>query len=205
MAQTRVVIAFGDSITWGFGDGNARCPGDPNGPPRAGGYPPRLTNRLGDSGIPNEIRNEGACGEVTAGGVTRLPTVLEQNPDTDVVVIMEGTNDISDRDISTESMRANIATMVQTALDAEIWPVLASPIPRSPEAAGSNDRAGFLTSLIREDAMEAGIDFANPFNDMIDIVDLYDRFYADPYHPNAAGYGLLTDILEPATVAALDR
>ena len=40
-----------------------------------------------------------------------LPGVLRNNPETDVVIVMEGTNDLSDRDISTEAMRFNIEAM----------------------------------------------------------------------------------------------
>ncbi|MCG8457975.1 MAG: GDSL-type esterase/lipase family protein [Holophagales bacterium] len=197
-AQEARVLAFGDSITHGLGDGNVSCNGSP------GGYPPRLSDRIENRGRPNNFRTRGVCGETTSQGVSRLPGVLSSNSDRHVVILMEGTNDLSNPSISVESMRFNINTMVQRVLDEGMQPVLAAPIPRAPEA-GSNARTGFLTSLLRGEAADAGIDFAETYDDLLNVRDLYDRFYSDPFHPNSSGYGLVAASLEDPTFSAIER
>ncbi|MEM6796872.1 MAG: GDSL-type esterase/lipase family protein [Acidobacteriota bacterium] len=195
---TPVVVAFGDSITQGFGDDGISCDGAP------GGYPPRLRSRLSSRGLETEMRISAVCGELTSEGLTRLDGVLANNADARVIILMEATNDLSSPSISTQSMLFNLQDMVEKSLAAGIRPVLSSVVPRAPEA-GSNARTGFLTSLLMDYARDAAIDFADPYNALIGIRDLYDRFYAEPFHPNAAGYGLVADALVEATTEALDR
>ena len=105
-AQEARVLAFGDSITHGLGDGSVSCNGSP------GGYPPRLSDRIENRGRANNFRTRGVCGETTSQGVSRLPGVLSASSDRQVVILMEGTNDLSNPSISVESMRFNINTMV---------------------------------------------------------------------------------------------
>ncbi|MEO1368791.1 MAG: GDSL-type esterase/lipase family protein, partial [Acidobacteriota bacterium] len=192
-----VIVAFGDSITRGFGDGNVSCfSGSP------GGYPPRLASRLEAQGLDIDMRSSGVCGELTSQGVTRIDGVLNQNADADVIVIMEGTNDLSNNGISTESMRFNINTMAEKAMDRLVQPVIASPIPRGPEG-GSNARTGFLAALLKEDTDAADIDFADQFNGLINVSNLFSRFYFDAFHPNSSGYDLVAgQMFDPVFAAA---
>ena len=193
-----VVVAFGDSITHGLGDGAVSCSGS------SGGYPPRLRTSLANQGTDIEIRTFGICGELTSSGVTRIDSVLSGNADADVILIMEGTNDLSNNSISTQSMRFNLNEMVSKAQTAGLEPVLASPVPRAPEA-GSNARTGFLTSLLIQDTADDDIVFANPYDSLINVSNLYDNFYSDPFHPNGFGYGLLADVFIEPTRTALQR
>ena len=173
-------LAFGDSITHGLGATGISCSGRP------GGYPPLLEQRLAGRGLD--------------AGLSRIDQVLARN-DGDVVLIMEGTNDLSNNNISTESIRFNILAMVEKARDEGVLPVLAVPIPRSPEA-GNNARTGFLASLLRGDAQNRDIDFADTYGELIDVPNLYDRFYNDPFHPNDSGYSLLANIFVEPSIAA---
>lgn len=84
------VTGFGDSITYGVGDGIS--PGEDvpviaeSGSPR--GYPKRLTSILNLS-----VRNSGVPGEeLVAQGVWRIPDVVG-SAQVDTVVLMEGSND----------------------------------------------------------------------------------------------------------------
>lgn len=198
VAAQDVVLAFGDSITHGLGDGTVSCDG------ASGGYPPRLRNSLTNQGTAITTRNFGVCGERTSSGVSRIDNVLADNTDADVILIMEGTNDLSSNSISTQSMRFNLNAMVDKAEAAGIEPVLASPIPRAPEA-GTNERTGFLTALLRGDAEDQDIVFADPYASLISVSDLYTQFYADPFHPNGLGYGLLSNAFIEPTRTALQR
>lgn len=197
-AQT-TVLAFGDSITRGLGDGEVSCS---SGSP--GGYPPRLRSELSNRGLSTEIRTFGVCGELTSQGVTRIDQVLDENVDADVIVIMEGTNDLSNNSISTESMRFNLERMTEKSFAALVRPVLASPIPRAPEA-GSNTRTAFLAALLREDAEAADIDFSDQYNQLIGISNLFSNFYSDPFHPNSLGYGLVADRFVDPVLSAASR
>ncbi len=88
------VIAFGDSITYGVGDGYS-----PDeyveviaeiGEPR--GYPLRLSSLLGVSVLNAGVPGEGLAEDGTETGVARFPGVV-LGSDADVVIIAEGTND----------------------------------------------------------------------------------------------------------------
>jgi lysophospholipase L1-like esterase len=84
------VLAFGDSITYGVGDGIK--PGEYveeiTSSDNPGGYPRRLKNLLG---VP--VRNAGVPGEeLVASGVYRVASVVT-NSSADVVVLLEGSND----------------------------------------------------------------------------------------------------------------
>lgn len=199
-AQDLQVVAFGDSLTVGIGDNGDLLCADPN-----IGYPPRLENRLEDRGFDVEMINAGECGEVTADGLSRLDEVLEEYPDADLVIVMEGTNDLA-QTISVESMRFNIAQMTHKVLQADQRPVVASPPPRDPELWGSNARGAFLGSKIAEDAELTGIDFANQFDRFDSIDDVYDEHYTtDGLHLDASGYAYLAEGFLIPTLDAIDR
>ncbi len=195
-AQERV-FAFGDSITAGLGDtGITDCN-------TKGGYPPRLQSRLVNRGRDVVVLNRGLCNERTGGGVTRIDQVLAEGGD--AIIIMEGTNDIAHR-VSRPTIRFNLGVMVQKALDEDIVPVLSSVIPRGPGVIQDPDnvKTERLAMELRQDAAAAGITFADPFFDMIDIPNLFQTYYYNALHPNAAGYGLLRDTFENPAITALD-
>ena len=197
-AQVPLVLALGDSITHGLGDTGVSCFGS------SGGYPPRLRSSLQSRGRQVSTRTFGICGELSSGGVSRINNVLGQNPEADVILIMEGTNDLSNNNISIESIRFNINTMVDRAEAAGVVPVMASPIPRAPEG-GNNANTAYFRGLLRTDAENRNVVFADAYGGMIDIFDLYNRFYSDPYHPNSSGYDILAQVFLSPTEAALDR
>ncbi len=81
------VLGFGDSITYGVGDGIAEN-GEVPFTDGTGGYLPRLAEMLGVIVI-----NEGSPGEVLSpDGIERLPGAIKES-NADVVIIMEGYND----------------------------------------------------------------------------------------------------------------
>ena len=96
-------LAFGDSITLGNYDFQ-----------ELGGYPGRLTTLLGCTPGVCEVFNAGNSGEKTAGGVTRIDTVFDDDGPFDVMMLMEGTNDIF-RNRSVELAVANLGIMAAKA------------------------------------------------------------------------------------------
>lgn len=198
-AQNTVLLAFGDSITHGFGDNGVTCSGSPK------GYPPVLDSLLEAQGYPTRFVTSGVCGELTSEGVSRIDNVLRFAAG-DILLLMEGTNDLSDRGISTESMRFNLNAMAGMAVTRGYYPVLAAPTPRDERVTDvNNDRTAFLGSLLKQDAAANDWGWVPTFAEMINIPDLYDRFYADPFHPNRSGYSLMADIFLPEAREAIER
>jgi lysophospholipase L1-like esterase len=187
-AQTRY-IAFGDSITEGFGD-------DPQ-PDDRQGYPPRLEELLQRAGENAIVENHGLGGERTMEGLTRIDGVLAGGGD--VLLLMEGTNDIS-RNVSLETIRFNLDEMARKAEIAGLEVVHATCIPRLLRARhdSENIENQRLAQRIRHVAGTRGRRLADPFEELFGIANLYDRYYIpgnDPVgHPNPAGYDLLAQI-----------
>ncbi len=193
-------LAFGDSITAGHGDTGVLCPGNTI----FGGYPPRLRSRLGARGIDAEFLNFGVCGEKTTAGLTRIDSVLNQGGD--VIVIMEGTNDISGG-TSAETILFNLNEMAAKADLAGVEPLLVSAIPRGPDSGRdtNNSKTRTVADQLSLDAAAAGRAFADGFYVFFDRSDFFERFYFDQLHPNPTGYGILADSMVEAAVDAVTR
>lgn len=183
-AQEIRLLAFGDSITYGYGD--TSNPG--------GGYPPRLQRWLRQQGYDCVAETYGVGGETTASGLSRLDSVLENGGD--FLLLMEGTNDISQR-VGIETIRFNLDEMASRAEAAGIVPVHATVIPRIPTAPVDNTNAATsaLAHAIRELATETHRAVVDNFALYEDLPDVFDNYYyydpevADPVgHPNTDGY-----------------
>src|SRR5262245_47521512 len=94
----RVIVAFGDSLTAGFGV----APGE--------SYPSVLAARLRAEGYPYRVVNAGVSGDTTAGGLRRVDWALKADP---AIVILElGVNDaLRGQDLT--AVRANLDTLIQ--------------------------------------------------------------------------------------------
>jgi acyl-CoA thioesterase-1 len=79
-AASSRVLAFGDSLTAGYGL------------PAGEAFPVRLQARLTADGYPVQIANGGVSGDTTAGGLARLDWALADKPD--VVLVEFGANDM---------------------------------------------------------------------------------------------------------------
>ncbi len=199
-AADKRFLAFGDSITAGHGDTGVHCPGNTS----FGGYPPRLRSRLAAQGIDAELLNFGICGEDATEGVTRIDSVLEEGGD--VIVIMEGTNDISGG-TGTETILFSLNEMARKAEMAGVEPLLVSAIPRGPDSGrdSNNSRTQAVADQLEIDAAAAGWAFADGFYAFFDRSDFFNRFYYDQLHPNPTGYGILADNMVDAAVYAATR
>ena len=192
-------LAFGDSVTVGHGDGFV-CAQN-----QTGGYPPRLRSSLLSRGLEVEIANFGLCGELTVSGVTRIDSVLAAGGD--VIVIMEGTNDVS-AFVSAETILFNLEVMATKAESRGIEPLMASFVPRGPGSGTDSDntKTAFLAHQLGLDSAAKGRVFADPFASLIDLPNFFERFYHDPWHPNSAGYDIFTGaMVGPAEEAAERR
>lgn len=163
LSQEDVVVAFGDSITFGTGASPDES------------YPAVLEELIG-----RRVVNAGIPGEVTAGGLARLPDVLDREKPA-LVIIGLGGNDFL-RKLDKKQAAANLREMVRMAGEKGAAVVLlavpslglsASPDPLYREIAGE------FKAPLEEQALS-------------DI--LADRsLKADMIHPNAAGYRRLAE------------
>ncbi|HSF14167.1 MAG TPA: arylesterase [Vicinamibacteria bacterium] len=110
-SDQRKIIAFGDSLTAGFGIGLDEA------------YPAVLQEMIDREGYPYEVINAGVSGETSAGGVRRLSWVLDQ-PDVEAIILALGGND-GLRGLPPREMKKNLATMVEEAKSRDITVLLA--------------------------------------------------------------------------------
>jgi lysophospholipase L1-like esterase len=177
-------VAFGDSITEGIGD-------DPNRARK--GYPPRLETLLQQRGQAAEVRNEGLAGEATTEGVSRINQILQ--PGDDVLLLMEGTNDIGDQDISNESIAFNLDRIAERAEARGLTVVHATVIPRlNTNYDSTNIVTGDFNGRVRELAWSDERKLADPFEILLRQTSNLGQLYSDRLHPNTAGYDLLARI-----------
>lgn len=94
-----LILVLGDSLSAGYGL------------PRESGWVRLLEQRLRERGFPHQVVNAGVSGDTTAGGLTRLPALLERHP-TAILIIELGAND-GLRGITFEEIEANLTRLVQ--------------------------------------------------------------------------------------------
>jgi len=94
-----VILAFGDSLTAGFGVADKE------------NYPSRLQVILKQKGYPHRVVNAGVSGDTTAGGVRRISWLLQQKPR--IVILALGAND-GLRGLSLEEMYSNLKQIIAT-------------------------------------------------------------------------------------------
>ena len=96
-AKIPQVLAFGDSVTAGYGL------------PASEAFPARLQARLHGEGVDVKIVNAGVSGDTTTDGLARLDWSLADKPD--VVILALGANDAL-RGIDPKIVRANLDQMI---------------------------------------------------------------------------------------------
>jgi lysophospholipase L1-like esterase len=110
------IIAFGDSITRGYGS-------------NSGGYPPKLSDLLNSNGKPSIVGNFGIDGESTYEGLQRFDSVLGSFA-ANLILIQEGTNDIHNG-MSVQTTQWNLQGMIDKAKAAGVTPLLSTLTPET--------------------------------------------------------------------------
>lgn len=187
-AQTTRFMAFGDSLTVGFGDPGVPCVG----PGPTGGWTTRLRQRMNSDGLDVAVENFGLCGERTQAGLSRIDNVIARGGD--IVVVYEGTNDLSSPSLSVEGIRSRLWQMVDKVLDAGQVPILVAPPPRRSGGTAEN-RTAFLSFTLEQDAAERGVLFVDLYDGLLAIPNLF-NFYFDDLHTDGRGYDFATDVFE---------
>ncbi len=158
LAATDVVLAFGDSLTYGTG---AKAEDS---------YPVVLGQLIGRT-----VVRSGVPGEQTAGGLARLPEVLDEHKPRLVIVCLGG-NDMLRKGTPANieaNLRKILAEIKSRGLDAMLIGVPTPTLIANPPE--------FYSKLAKE--------FAIPYEGEIITSVLYKSdLKSDPIHPNAAGY-----------------
>jgi lysophospholipase L1-like esterase len=159
-------VAFGDSLTAGYGAGDG------------GGYPVQLSKRLG---FP--IQNLGEAGETSADGLKRIADVEALNPR--VVLLCFGGNDVL-QSIPRTQMFANIGAMIDRLHAHGSFVVLIGI--RGPSIVGDANAKGFK-KLAQEKKVKH-------VPNILDGVLSQPSLMSDYVHPNDAGYARIAERLE---------
>ena len=177
-AAERLILAFGDSLTAGYGL------------PEAEGFTAQLERALRARGLEVRVKNAGVSGDTTAGGRARLAWTLgDEKPD--LVLLELGANDAL-RGLDPEQMRRNLDAMLAELKRRELPVVLAgmqAPRNLGPEYREAYDRVfGELA-----EKYEAPL---YPF--FLDGVAMDPSLnQPDGLHPNAEGVAVIVERLAP--------
>ena len=168
LAPDAVVLAFGDSLTFGTG----ASPGD--------SYPAQLQALIG-----RKVVNAGVPGEVSAAGLARLPGVLDEVQPA-LLLLCHGGNDFL-RKLDEARTAENVRVMVDLARGRNIQVVLlATPKPTLPPSVpvfyreiAAESRVGFVESVMKEVLSDRNLK-------------------SDFVHPNAKGYREIAQAVQKA-------
>ena len=175
--RTPEILAFGDSITAGFGLAPEEA------------FPARLEARLRAQGIAAHVVNAGVAGDTTAGGRARLDWALADKPD--VVILELGANDAL-RGIDPATIRANLEAMISRIQASGAKLLLTGML--APPNWGEDYRREF-DRIYPELAQAHGVALY-PF--LLDGVAMDARLnQPDGLHPNERGVAVLVDHIAP--------
>jgi lysophospholipase L1-like esterase len=198
-AQEIVLLAFGDSITEGYGDTSSL----------GGGYTRRLERWIDQEGYNSIVENHGEGGETTFQGLSRIDEVLALGGD--YLLLMEGTNDVT-RHVGLETISFNLNEMALRAEALGMTAVHATVIPRLPTAHtdSGNTRTAQLAQAIRELGLASNRVVVDNFALFQSLPNLFENYYYNPAgtdpvgHPNTDGYIQIAGNFLEALLPVLD-
>ncbi len=163
LAPDAVVLAFGDSLTYGTGASESES------------YPAQLERLIGRT-----VVRAGVPGEVSAQALARLPDALQEHQPR-LLVLCIGGNDFL-RNLGMAQVAANVQTMVAVARQRGIDVVLI----------GTPERGLTVTppAFYAEIAEQLGIPYEGK---VIGEILRNSEYKSDPIHPNARGYRLIAE------------
>jgi acyl-CoA thioesterase I len=163
LAPDAVVLAFGDSLTYGTGASEAES------------YPAQLESLIG-----RRVVAAGVPGEVSADALARLPGVLDDvRPQ--LLILCIGGNDFL-RNLGSAQVEANVRRMIRLTQERGAGVLLIG----TPEKGLLLRPPGFYAKL----AKDAGIPYDG---DVIGEILRKSELKSDPIHPNATGYRLIAE------------
>ena len=170
-----VILAFGDSLTAGYGV------------PNGSSYPDQLQRRLDSVGYKYRVINMGISGDTTSGGRARMQAALNVMPS--IVILELGAND-GLRGMPVAAMQVNLEQMIAEFQNTRAKVILAGmTLPRNYGEAYVKS----FEDVFRNLAMKYHLPLIPFFLEGVAGVPKYTL--PDFLHPNAEGYTLVTDIV----------
>ena len=167
------IVAFGDSLTAGFGLAEKES------------YPYLLQERLKADGYDYEVVNAGVSGETSLGGLERVDWVLEQE-NVQILILELGANDLL-RGLPVAKMKENLSKIIKRAKAKNIKVLLCGML--APPTMGAQYQRDYV-SAFPDLASENDVKFL-PF--LLDGIALNQKFnQPDGIHPNAEGAKIMT-------------
>jgi acyl-CoA thioesterase I len=174
VSQSPKIVAFGDSLTAGFGLSEKES------------YPYLLQEKLKSDGYDYEVINAGVSGETSLGGLERSDWVLEQE-NVKILILELGANDLL-RGMPPSKMKENLDKIIRKAKAKKIEVLLCGML--APPTAGSNYQREF-TMAFPDLADEHDVEFL-PFL-LENVAAKKELNQPDGIHPNAEGEKIMTD------------
>ena len=168
------IVAFGDSLTAGYGLGQRQS------------YPALLQEKLNADGFRYEVVNAGVSGDTTAGGLRRIGWSLEAG-DVRFLILELGANDFL-RGQPVSAARENLSRMIEKAKARNVKVLLAGMLtPTSSGQEYQRQIAETYVSLAREHEVEL-----IPFF-LEGVAGRRELNLEDGAHPNAEGTKIVAD------------
>ncbi len=163
----KILIFLGDSLTDGYML------------PRYQAYPAEIQKLISKDALQWRVINAGLSGDTTAGGLKRLPKILEQKPD--FVMIALGYNDVA-RQVPLAEIQSNLKEMVTTLKEKKIGVALAGVF--LPESVAKNERLAFQ-AMFHKLALKYRLPL---YPNLLHGVDFETQLMEDGLHPNHPGH-----------------
>jgi acyl-CoA thioesterase-1 len=184
-AVAGTLLVVGDSISAGLGVNTEQ------------GWVALLRERLKSTGFDHEVVNASISGDTSAGGLSRLPALLDKH-DPDVVIIELGGND-GLRGMPLPQLKSNLSTMTKQSLSAGAKVLILGM--QLPPNYGQRYTDTFFKTF-QDVAVDADVSLV-PF--MLEGVGgVEGMMQPDGIHPNAAAQPLMLDNVWPALEPLLE-
>ena len=168
------IVAFGDSLTAGFGLTEKES------------YPYLLQERLNAEGYNYEIVNAGVSGDTSLGGAERIDWVLEME-NVEILVLELGANDLL-RGVPVKRMKENLSKIIEKAKAKNVKVLLTGML--APPTVGAEYQRDY-NAAFADLAKQHKVAF-QPF--ILNRIALNRNLnQADGIHPNAEGAKILMD------------
>lgn len=168
------VIAFGDSLTAGFGLSEKES------------YPYLLQEKLRADGYDFEVVNAGVSGDTSAGGLERIDWSLNQE-NVQILILELGGNDLL-RGLPVEKMKENLSTIIKKAKAKNVKVLFCGML--APPTMGAKYQREFV-AVFPDLATEHKVEFL-PF--ILEGVAANPKLnLPDGIHPNAEGSRIMTE------------
>ena len=181
-----VIAALGDSLTAGYGIGEAHA------------FPAQLQKRLRADGYERtKVLNFGISGDTTKGGLVRLGDVLEAEPD--IVILALGANDLL-RSAQASDTAANLETIITRLKQDDVTVILAGIKPPAIFSLGNDNLAEYTAMYEAMSQTHSLLLYENFLEGAIGNSTL---MLPDRLHPNPDGVAVMVEGIYPLVIEAI--